>query len=56
MLSTDMTEEQTERLQIRVSLSFLRMVDDWRRKQDDLPSRSEAIRRMVELAAVSKKR
>ena len=28
---------------------FLRMVDDWRRDQIDLPSRAEAIRRLVEL-------
>ena len=32
------------------------MVDDWRRGQVDLPSRAEAIRRMVELAAKVKKK
>jgi hypothetical protein len=32
------------------------MVDDWRRGQVDLPSRAEAIRRMVELAAKTKKK
>jgi len=41
-------EEQTERFQMRVSPSFLRLIDDWRRKQPDLPSRAEAIRRLVE--------
>jgi hypothetical protein len=41
---------------MRVSESFLRMVDDWRRGQIDIPSRAEAIRRMVELAINSKKR
>jgi hypothetical protein len=35
---------------MRVSERFLRMVDDWRRRQIDLPSRAEAIRRLVELA------
>jgi hypothetical protein len=45
-----MTEEQTERFQMRVSPSFLKMIDDWRRKQPDLPSRAEAIRRLVEQA------
>jgi len=35
---------------MRVSEEFLRMVDDWRRRQKDLPSRAEAIRRLVELA------
>ena len=43
-------EEQTERFQMRVSPSFLRLIDDWRRKQPDLPSRAEAIRRLVEQA------
>jgi hypothetical protein len=32
------------------------MVDDWRRGQVDVPSRAEAIRRMVELAAKMKKK
>ena len=40
--------EQTERLQLRVSKGFLKVLDDWRRKQPDLPSRAEAIRRLVE--------
>ena len=42
--------------QMRVSESFLRMVDDWRRGQIDVPSRAEAIRRMVELAINAKKK
>ena len=41
---------QDRPFQMRVSESFLRMVDDWRRGQVDVPSRAEAIRRMVELA------
>jgi hypothetical protein len=41
---------------MRVSDSFLRMVDDWRRGQIDVPSRAEAIRRMVELAIKEKKK
>jgi hypothetical protein len=41
---------QDRPFQMRVSESFLRMVDDWRRGQIDVPSRAEAIRRMVELA------
>jgi hypothetical protein len=47
-------EEQTERFQMRVSPSFLKLIDDWRRKQPDLPSRAEAIRRLVEQAIASK--
>jgi hypothetical protein len=41
---------------MRVSEDFLRTVDDWRRGQIDLPSRAEAIRRMVELVAKMKKK
>jgi len=42
---------QDRPFQMRVSEPFLRTVDDWRRSQIDVPSRAEAIRRMVELAA-----
>jgi hypothetical protein len=35
---------------MRVSDSFLRAIDKWRAKQEDKPSRAEAIRRLVELA------
>jgi hypothetical protein len=41
---------QDRPFQMRVSEQFLRMLDDWRRRQIDLPSRAEAIRRLVELA------
>jgi len=30
-------------------------IDEWRRRQTDLPSRSEAIRRLVELGLKAKK-
>ena len=46
---------QDRPFQMRVSETFLRTVDDWRRGQVDVPSRAEAIRRMVELAAKMKK-
>jgi hypothetical protein len=41
---------QDKTFQMRVSEDFLRAIDDWRRKQPDLPSRAEAIRRLVEMA------
>jgi metal-responsive CopG/Arc/MetJ family transcriptional regulator len=44
-----------KQLQMRVSDSFLKLVDDWRRAQPDLPSRSEAIRRLVEAAIAADK-
>jgi metal-responsive CopG/Arc/MetJ family transcriptional regulator len=49
-----MTDEQSERLQMRVSKEFLKVVDMWRRKQEDIPNRSEAIRRLVELGLKSR--
>jgi hypothetical protein len=39
---------QTHQLQTRVSVEFLAKLDEWRRTQLDLPSRTEAIRRIVE--------
>jgi hypothetical protein len=47
---------QDRPFQMRVSEQFLRTVDDWRRCQIDLPSRAEAIRRLVELATKIKKK
>jgi hypothetical protein len=34
---------------VRIQPEMGRQLDDWRRKQDDLPGRPEAIRRLVEL-------
>jgi len=41
---------KSERFEMLVDPAFLRRIDDWRRKQPDLPSRAEAIRRLVEQA------
>jgi hypothetical protein len=41
-------ENATTRFEMRASPTWLRRVDDWRRKQDDLPPRAEAIRRLVD--------
>lgn len=34
---------------MRIQPSFLAKLDAWRRQQDDLPNRSEAVRRLVDL-------
>jgi len=39
---------QDRPFQMRVSEAFLRSLDDWRRQQADLPSRTEAVRRLVQ--------
>jgi len=41
-------QDLVQQFHMRVSLAFLRKVDGWRRQQQDLPGRSEAIRRLVE--------
>jgi hypothetical protein len=45
-----MVERQTQQFIMRASPEFLRAIDDWRRKQPEIPSRAEAIRRLVEVA------
>jgi hypothetical protein len=41
---------------IRLSDEFIAAVDRWAERQDDSPSRSEAIRRLVELGLKAKAR
>jgi hypothetical protein len=41
--------------QMRVSGEFLNLLDDWRRAQSPIPSRAEAVRRLVERAALREK-
>jgi hypothetical protein len=36
--------------QMRVTGEFFERIDGWRRAQPDLPSRAEAVRRLVEVA------
>jgi hypothetical protein len=42
-------------LQLYATDDFLAMIDDWRRKQPDIPNRSEAIRRLVDQALKGKR-
>jgi hypothetical protein len=48
--------EKTERFTMRVDESFLRDIDEWRRRQPDIPPRSEAIRRLVFLGMIASRR
>jgi hypothetical protein len=41
---------------VRIQPDMAKTIDDWRRKQDDLPGRPEAIRRLVELGLKAKGR
>jgi hypothetical protein len=38
---------QNRPFQMRLSNEFLERLDEWRRKQPDLPSRAESIRRLT---------
>jgi hypothetical protein len=42
-------------LQMRVSDEFLKLIDDWRRKQPKILPRTEAVRRLVELGVKASK-
>jgi uncharacterized protein len=46
---------KTERFEMRLETTMIERVDTWRRKQEDLPSRAEAFRRLVELGLAAKK-
>jgi hypothetical protein len=48
-LSDMQSEPFDQRVPVMMTSSGARAVDDWRRAQQDLPSRSEAIRRLIEL-------
>jgi hypothetical protein len=39
---------ESEAVTVRMATDALREIDDWRREQEDLPGRPEAIRRLVE--------
>jgi hypothetical protein len=39
---------------MRVSDEFLKSIDKWRAKQEDKPSRAEAMRRLVEIGLKAK--
>lgn len=45
----------SEAVNVRFPVIALQQLDNWRRQQDDLPGRPEAIRRLVERALEKKK-
>jgi hypothetical protein len=56
LLETDVMADELKDLRIPVMMAATEVaaIDEWRRKQEDLPSRSEAIRRLVELGLRAK--
>lgn len=49
-------DDEIRRLQLVVPVAWAKKVDDWRRKEPDLPNLSEAIRRLVEMGLESAKK
>ena len=46
-------DDEIRRLQLVVPVAWAKKVDDWRRREPDLPNLSEAIRRLVEMGLES---
>ena len=40
-------DDKKERLNLTVEPEIVRMIDEWRREQADIPNRSEAMRRLI---------
>jgi hypothetical protein len=45
---------ENEQISVRMDSESIKKLDDWRRKQEDLPGRPEAIRRLVEIGLKAK--
>jgi hypothetical protein len=58
LLETDLMADEPRDLRIPVMMASTEVaaIDEWRRNQKDLPNRSEAIRRLVELGLKAKSR
>jgi hypothetical protein len=52
-----MTEaEKMVQIMIRIMPDMIARIDEWRRIQPDLPTRAEAVRRLVEIGLMAKPR
>ena len=49
-------DDEIQRLNMVVPASWAKKVDDWRRKEPDLPNLSEAIRRLVDMGLETAKK
>lgn len=50
-----MAKDISTPVMVRLSPDQIKSLDDWRRKQEDLPGRPEAIRRLVEIGLKAKR-
>jgi hypothetical protein len=49
-------EDEIQRVQMVVPSAWVHKVDDWRRREPDLPNLSEAIRRLVKMGLEAAKK
>jgi hypothetical protein len=49
-------DDEIQRLNMVVPTKWVKKIDDWRRREPDLPNLSEAIRRLVEMGLESAKK
>jgi hypothetical protein len=49
MSDDDANQLKDQRVSIMMSARELKAIDDWRRNREELPSRSEAVRQLIEL-------
>jgi hypothetical protein len=54
MSSKPSEDPKSATIQLRVSPTFLKIVDAWRRQQEDPPTRSEAVRLLAMIGAGAK--
>lgn len=47
-------EKGFKNISVRAEDEFVKRLDDWRREQKDIPSRAEAVRRLVEMGLDAK--
>ena len=48
-------EDEVQRMHMVMPASLTKKIDDWRRREPDMPNVSEAIRRLVEMGLESAK-
>jgi hypothetical protein len=49
-------DDEIQRLNMVAPASWVKKIEDWRRREPDLPNLSEAIRRLVEMGLESSKK
>ena len=49
-------DDEIQRLNMVAPTAWVKKIDDWRRKEPDLPNLSEAIRRLVDMGLESAKK